>query len=38
MVATGTILKRFETPDERRVLERGTFELVRIGGPYPVRV
>ncbi|HXW74552.1 MAG TPA: cupin domain-containing protein [Steroidobacteraceae bacterium] len=32
MVATGLILRRFEKPDETRVLERGTFELVRIGG------
>jgi quercetin dioxygenase-like cupin family protein len=32
MVATGLILRRFEKPDETRVLERGTFELVHIGG------
>ncbi|HYC08936.1 MAG TPA: cupin domain-containing protein [Steroidobacteraceae bacterium] len=32
MVATGVILRRFEKPDETRVLERGTFELVHIGG------
>jgi quercetin dioxygenase-like cupin family protein len=32
MVATGLILRRFEKPDATRVLERGTFELVHIGG------
>ena len=26
------ILKRFESPDEIRVMEKGRFELVRIGG------
>jgi quercetin dioxygenase-like cupin family protein len=26
------ILKRFETPDEARVFEKGRFELVRVGG------
>ena len=26
------ILKRFETPDEVRVFEKGRFELVRLGG------
>jgi quercetin dioxygenase-like cupin family protein len=26
------ILKRFESPDETRVMEKGRFELVRIGG------
>lgn len=26
------ILKRFESPDEVRVLEKGRFELVRLGG------
>lgn len=26
------ILKRFETPDEVRVFEKGRFEIVRIGG------
>jgi hypothetical protein len=25
-------LKRFETPDETRVLVKGTFEIVHIGG------
>ena len=25
-------LKRFETPDETRILVKGTFEIVRIGG------
>jgi len=26
------LLRRFESPDERRVMEKGTFEVVRIGG------
>jgi len=26
------ILKRFDTPDETRVFEKGKFEIVRIGG------
>jgi quercetin dioxygenase-like cupin family protein len=26
------ILKRFETPDETRVLKKGKFEIVRLGG------
>lgn len=26
------VLKRFETPDETRVFEKGRFELVRLGG------
>jgi hypothetical protein len=26
------IIKRFESPDETRVMEKGRFELVRIGG------
>ncbi len=26
------ILKRFETPDETRVFEKGKFEIVKIGG------
>lgn len=26
------ILKRFETPDETRVVEKGKLEIVRIGG------
>lgn len=29
---TDVILKRFETPDERREFTNGCFELVRIGG------
>jgi quercetin dioxygenase-like cupin family protein len=29
---TDVILKRFEQPDEVRELERGRFEIVRIGG------
>jgi len=32
MLDTGVILRRFESPDETRRLERGTFELVHIGG------
>ena len=28
----GVLLKRFEQPDESRRLERGSFEVVRIGG------
>jgi hypothetical protein len=28
----GPILKRFETPDEVRVFEKGKFEIVNIGG------
>ena len=28
----GIILKRFESPDETRVMEKGKFELVRVGG------
>jgi quercetin dioxygenase-like cupin family protein len=31
-VDTGVILKRFEKPDETRVLTLGKFEIVRIGG------
>ncbi|HVZ23441.1 MAG TPA: cupin domain-containing protein [Vicinamibacterales bacterium] len=26
------VIKRFETPDETRVMEKGRFELVRLGG------
>ena len=26
------VLKRFESPDETRVMEKGRFELVRVGG------
>jgi hypothetical protein len=29
---TDLILKRFEQPDEVRVLEKGRFEIVRLGG------
>jgi hypothetical protein len=32
MLDTGVIIRRFETPDETRQLERGKFELVHIGG------
>jgi hypothetical protein len=28
----GVILKRFESPDEVRVMQKGKFELVHIGG------
>jgi hypothetical protein len=27
-----TVLRRFDAPDERRVFEKGVFEVVRIGG------
>ena len=27
-----TVLKRFDTPDESRIFEKGRFDLVRIGG------
>jgi hypothetical protein len=27
-----TILKRFDTPDEVRVFEKGKFEVIRLGG------
>jgi len=26
------VLKRFETPDETRVFEKGRFDIVKIGG------
>ena len=29
---TEVILKRFEAPDETRLLTKGTFEIVRLGG------
>ncbi|HEX3158691.1 MAG TPA: cupin domain-containing protein [Gemmatimonadaceae bacterium] len=32
MLPPDVILKRFETPDEVRAMEKGRFELVRIGG------
>jgi hypothetical protein len=32
MADIGVILKRFEKPDEVRVLKKGKFEIVRIGG------
>jgi uncharacterized RmlC-like cupin family protein len=32
MVDVGVILRRFESPDETRLLEHGKFELVNIGG------
>jgi len=31
MPTTEVILKRFETPDESRVFEKGRFEVVRLG-------
>jgi hypothetical protein len=30
--ATDVVLRRFESPDERRDFEKGRFELVRLGG------
>jgi hypothetical protein len=30
--AIGTVLKRFEEPDEVRRFEKGKFEIVHIGG------
>jgi len=32
MPPLGTVLKRFEEPDEVRVFEKGKFEVVHIGG------
>jgi len=32
MESVDVILKRFESPDETRILEKGRFELVRLGG------
>jgi quercetin dioxygenase-like cupin family protein len=32
LVPTDVILKRFDTPDEVREMEKGKFEIVRIGG------
>jgi hypothetical protein len=32
MVDVGVLLRRFESPDETRVLEYGKFELINIGG------
>ena len=32
MLEVGVILKRFEAPDETRLLEHGKFELVHLGG------
>ena len=32
VVPTGVILKRFESPDEVREMEKGRFEIVRLGG------
>ena len=32
MLDTGVILKRFDNPDELRTFDKGTFELLEIGG------
>lgn len=32
MPEIGVILRRFESPDETRVMEKGKFEIVHIGG------
>lgn len=32
MSSVAVILKRFESPDETRVLVNGKFEIVRLGG------
>jgi hypothetical protein len=32
MLDTGVILKRFDNPDELRTFDKGTFELLKIGG------
>lgn len=32
MVSVDVILKRFEAPDETRILTRGKFEIVKLGG------
>jgi quercetin dioxygenase-like cupin family protein len=32
MLDVEVILKRFDSPDETRIMERGKFEIVRIGG------
>src|ERR1700686_4493882 len=32
MAKMETILKRFDTPDEVRVFEKGKFEVIRLGG------
>jgi quercetin dioxygenase-like cupin family protein len=32
LVPTDVILKRFETPDEVREMQKGRFEIVRLGG------
>jgi len=32
MATLGTILKRFDAPDEVRVFDKGKFELIRLGG------
>ena len=32
MIDVNVVLKRFETPDETRVMTKGRFEIVRLGG------
>lgn len=32
MIAVDVVLKRFEQPDETRTMEKGRFEVVRLGG------
>ena len=32
MNPTSVLLKRFDTPDEVRLMEKGRFEIVRVGG------
>ena len=32
MIAVDVVLKRFERPDETRTMDKGRFEIVRLGG------
>lgn len=32
MIAVDVVLKRFETPDETRTMQKGRFEIVHLGG------
>lgn len=32
MSSLDVVIKRFEAPDERRVFEKGTFEVISVGG------
>lgn len=32
MIAVDVVLKRFEQPDETRTMQKGRFEIVRLGG------